>query len=133
MRSAIWILATLMLHASLYAQSSDEIERHAQIVRDIAGYTEGYSQFVSGDLLQYPRLRPALATAMICRANLGSMAIEWKTALRGSMPSGKDAGFVVSAGIAGQEESSITFHVSINGVRRFDFHPTAASSWRGNG
>ena len=133
MRSAIWILATLMLHASLYAQSSDDIERHAQIVRDIAGYTEGYSQIVSGDLLQYPRLRPALATAMICRANLGSMAIEWKTALPGSIPSGKDAGFVVSAGIAGQEESSITFHVFINGVRRFDFHPTTASSWRVNG
>ncbi len=129
MRSPLWLLAILMLHSILYAQSNDEIERHAQIVRDIAGYTEGYGQIVSGDLLQYPRLRPALSTAMICRSNQGSMAIEWKTAAPVSLPPGTDAGFVVSAGIAGQEESAVTFHVAINGVQRFTFHPTTSASW----
>jgi len=130
MRLRFWIFSILAFPLFAFAQSNDDIERHAQILRDATGGIDGYGQYVSGDLLQYPRLRPAFGTSMICRANTGTMAVEWKTALPQPLQAGSKAVFVLSAGISGTPLPRVNFHVFIDGSQRFEFHPAGTDSWK---
>jgi alpha-mannosidase len=127
------IFASCLLAVPSIAQFNEAVERQALLFQSLQSCAEGFARPVSGDVIQYPRLRPAHANALICRATSGAMAIEWITAVPPSPPGDGGVCFAVSAGLFGQEESGKAFDVLVNGVPAFRFRLTTASSWRVEG
>ncbi|MCX6132394.1 MAG: glycosyl hydrolase-related protein [Ignavibacteriales bacterium] len=124
------LLASLLLISSSDAQLKESIERNTLLLRMLEGCIEGYEGPISGDAINYPRLREDRADALIARATTGTMAIEWKSARVPSSLSGNEVTFVVSAGILTRPGITLKFELSVNDIPRVVFSSCDTSSWQ---
>jgi len=128
------VVGSAMLITSVTAlatsdQFDERVERNIQVLRAINDCTEGFAETVEGSQIVYGSYRPNPTSALITRATTGAMAIAWKSQpIPAASPEG-DVCLVVMAGMYGQEPSGFTFHLSVNGIPRFDFDTSPAESW----
>jgi alpha-mannosidase len=123
--------AAMILAATVPAVSQFRalVDRNAGLLKVLGEYSEGYSQTLGGETLQYPRLTQAFPVALLTRATTGAMAIEWKAGRVQTSPASRQADFVVRAGMYGQEEAGREFRMFVNDIPRFTFATTTAESW----
>jgi len=111
------------------AQFRESVEQNARLVKGMKGCVEGYAGSVSGETIRYPRLNPRSPEALLTRASTGVMAIEWTTHRVPRVLEGRQATFVISAGIYAQPEVGKRFRMFINNIPRFVFSTTPTDSW----
>jgi alpha-mannosidase len=129
-RIFLLVLVASFLSSQSFAQLKESIERNALLLRTLEGCLEGYDGAISGDVINYPRLREDRSDALITRATTGTMAIEWRSARVPSQISGGEVTFVVSAGILTRRGIALKFELSVNDVPRVVFSSTDTSSWQ---
>ena len=111
------------------AQSFQSIERTAHILERLAGSIEGYAEPVSGELIDYPRMRDERPLALITRATTGSHAIEWRSAAAPTMTGSSELSFVVHAGILTRPGATFRFVLFINDSAHVAFSTVDTISW----
>jgi alpha-mannosidase len=125
-----WITIILvMASAALEAQDFRAIDRNAFIFQKLAGSVEGYAEALSGELIDYPRIRDDRPLALITRATTGAHAIEWKSV---PVPASSDSGdisFVLYAGILTRPNATFGFTLMVNDTARVAFSTVDTISW----
>ena len=96
------------------AQFKESVERNTRVLQKIQGCLEGFAEAVSGEVIDYPRIRDDRAEALITRATTGTMAIEWNSQRVPATTGGKEICFVVSAGIMARPNTVFGFKLLIN-------------------
>lgn len=111
------------------AQSFQSLERNSTILERLAGSIEGYAEAVSGELIDYPRLRDDRPFALMTRATTGNHSIEWLSAPVPTVIGSSDLSFVVHAGILTRPQATFRFVLFVNDTARVAFSTVDTISW----
>ena len=128
-RSLVVILVALLAAEISRGQFKESVERNAKVLQRIQGCLEGYAETVSGEVIDYPRIRDDHSEALITRATTGAMAIEWKSQRVPAPASSKELCFVVSAGIMARPNTVFGFTLLVNERARCRFSTIDTLSW----
>ena len=132
-RSNILYMLPFLFSALAPAQFQESVERTAGILQRLEGSLEGYASSVSGQTINYSRIRPDRPIGLLVRTSTGAMAIEWKTPAMPRLQHGMSVSFVITAGMGTREGPRKKFEFSVNGIPRFEFGASGAESWSVNG
>jgi alpha-mannosidase len=110
-------------------QFKESVERNARVLQKIQGCVEGYAESVSGEVIDYPRIRDDHSEALITRATTGIMAIEWMSQPVPATMRGKEVCFVVSAGLMARPNTVFGFRLLVNDKAECRFSTIDTLSW----
>ena len=123
-------LAVVLLSWSFsYSQFRESVERNALVLQDLRGCLEGYAEAISGEVINYARIRDDRPEALITRATNGRMAIEWRSQRVPAGILGSEVCFVVSAGVMARPNTLFRFRLFVNGVADCAFSTLDTLSW----
>ncbi len=129
LRSTVVALMVLVAAGISFGQFKESVERNARALQKIRGCVEGYAEAISGEVIDYPRIRDNRPEALITRATTGTMAIEWKSQRVPATTSGKEVSFVVSAGIMARPNTVFGFRLLVNNTAGCHFSTVDTLSW----
>jgi CubicO group peptidase (beta-lactamase class C family) len=112
----------------VFAGGQEFLQFRLALKNDSSPKLEGFSEFVSGENLQYFSHRGPNAVAHLARASDDRNMFEWKTAVVPANWKGDKASFVWVAGI-GANKGERRFYLSIDGKERFVFSTRSDSAW----
>jgi alpha-mannosidase len=129
LRSTFIVLTMLIAAGISFGQFQESVERNARALQKIQGCLEGYAEAISGEVIDYPRIRDDRSEALITRATTGAMAIEWTSQRVPASSGGKEVCFVVSAGIMARPNTIFGFRLLVNNAAGCRFSTIDTLSW----
>jgi len=129
LRSTVVTFMLLVSAGISFGQFKESVERNARALQKIRGCIEGYAEAISGEVIDYPRIRDDRSEALITRATTGTMAIEWTSQRVPASASGKEVCFVVSAGIMARPNTVFGFRLLVNNAAGCRFATLDTLSW----
>lgn len=127
-RLVVLLQLTSVLFFLSTAQLKESIERNVAVHQRLRGCLEGFSETISGEVIDYPRIRDDRPLALITRATTGTHAIEWKSSPVPATAEG-DVSFAVHAGILTRPNASFRFSLFVNDAPAVTFSTVDTASW----
>jgi alpha-mannosidase len=129
LRSIVVVLLVISAVGISFGQFKESVERNARGLQNIRGCLEGYAESISGEVIDYPRLRDDCTEALITRATTGRMDIEWKSQVVPMGTNGREVCFVVGAGIITRPNTVFGFSLLVNDKATCRFSTTDTLNW----